>query len=145
MGRNNPHHCIRSSALSSHRVTLCPFAPVWHHRPIGLPQSKFLNIFAHMSNYDTETGVWRISMPGLNGTEPQGNVPTCGREFGRCRMVPVPAHEPATATQPDQYQNGAAISQGSVQIIPVYSRVRGGVPCGCGRGFGFRGDRRLQE
>jgi len=66
-------------------------------------------------------------MPGLNGTGPQGNGPTCGRGFGRCRMVPVPAHVPATATQPDQDQNGAAVSQGSAQNIPVYGRGRGGI------------------
>ena len=82
-------------------------------------------------------------MPGLNGTGPQGNGLMSGRGFGRCRMAPVPAQEPAAPIQQVNEESEPAMSQGSVQNIPVYGRGRGGVPCGCGRGFGFGGGRRL--
>ena len=69
-------------------------------------------------------------MPGLNGTGPQGNGPNCGRRFGRCNI--------AVAAQPAQDEMETMVSQDSTQNIPVYGRGRGGVPCRCGRGFGFR-------
>ncbi|MCX6689374.1 MAG: DUF5320 domain-containing protein [Methanoregula sp.] len=84
-------------------------------------------------------------MPGLNGTGPQGSGSMSGRGFGRCRIVPEPAQEPATPEQLVHNENGPAMSQGSVQNILVYGRGRGEVPCGCGRGFGFGGGRRLQR
>ncbi|MGA2914379.1 MAG: DUF5320 domain-containing protein [Methanoregula sp.] len=72
-------------------------------------------------------------MPGLNGTGPVRTGPMSGsRGFGRCRMIVAPAQEPA-------------MPQGSAQNIPVYGRGRGGIPCGCGRGFGFSGGRRFRE
>jgi len=83
-------------------------------------------------------------MPGFNRTGPQGNGPMTGRGFGRCRMAPVPAQEPATAAQLAHDDNGFAMSRGSAQNIPVYGRGRGGIPCGCGQGFGFGGGRRLR-
>jgi hypothetical protein len=82
-------------------------------------------------------------MSGLNGTGPQGSGPMSGRGFGRCRMAPVPTQD-AIPAQPDHDENGPAMSQGSLQNIPVYGRGRGRIPCGCGRGFGFGRGRRFQ-
>jgi len=78
-------------------------------------------------------------MPRLNGTGPQGNGAMDGRGFGRCRMAPVHAKEPAALAQPVQNDKRAEMSQDTVQNIPVYCRGRGGIPCGCGRGFGSGG------
>ena len=95
-----------------------------------------------MSKYGTYSGARRITMPGLNGTGPQGNGPMSGRGFGRCRMATAPAQVPAATAQPAHDENGLAMTQASEQNIPVYGRGRGGIPCGCGRGFGFGGGRR---
>ena len=113
-------------------------------RFMEMPKPKFLSIYAHMSNYGTSSGARKISMPGLNGTGPQGSGPMSGRGFGRCRTAHVPAQEHLAPEQLVHDENGPAISQGSVQNIPVYGRGRGGIPCGCGRGFGFGGGRRLR-
>jgi len=83
-------------------------------------------------------------MPGLDGTGPEGKGPIIGRRFGRSRMASVPALEPAIAAQPDHNEEGSAVPQGPIQNTPVYGRGRGGIPCGCGQGFGFRGGRRLR-
>ncbi|PKL69268.1 MAG: hypothetical protein CVV30_06750 [Methanomicrobiales archaeon HGW-Methanomicrobiales-1] len=79
-------------------------------------------------------------MPGLDGTGPQGNSPIIGRGIGRCRITPVLTQELTVASQPSHNENIPAISPGSAQAVPVYGRRRGGVPCGCGHGFG--GNRR---
>jgi len=84
-------------------------------------------------------------MPGLNGTGPQGNGPMGGRRFGRCNSAPVPAEEISLPTQQVHDKSGAAISQSSGKKIPVYGRGHGGIPCGCGRGFGFGGSRRFRK
>ncbi|MDO9549487.1 MAG: DUF5320 domain-containing protein [Methanoregula sp.] len=81
-------------------------------------------------------------MPGLDGTGPQGNGPIIGREIGRCRRAPVLTQELAVASQPSHNENEPAISPGSAQEVPVYGRGRGGIPRGCGNGFGFGGSRR---
>ncbi|MCX6696249.1 MAG: hypothetical protein NTV84_01550 [Methanoregula sp.] len=76
---------------------------------------------------------------------PQGTGPMSGRGFGRCRTVAAPAQEPAAPMQ--QANEGgepAMTTQDPVQNIPVYGRGRGGIPCGCGRRFGFGGGRRLR-
>ena len=83
-------------------------------------------------------------MPGLNGMGPQANGPLSGRGFGRCRTIVAPAPESAAPVQQADEENGAAISQESVQNNPVFGRGRGGIPCGCGGGFGFGGGRRLR-
>lgn len=80
-------------------------------------------------------------MPGLNRTGPQGNGPMSGRGLGRCRMVPVPAQELKTTARLVYHENEAALVQGSVPDVPAYGRRRGGIPCGCDRGFGFGGGR----
>lgn len=82
-------------------------------------------------------------MPGLNGLGPQGNGPIGSRRFGRCTIAPVLVQ--AVAAQPVQDEMETMVSQDSTQNIPVYGRGRGGVPCGCGRGFGFFGGRRLRK
>jgi len=84
-------------------------------------------------------------MPGLNGMGPHGNGPIGGRRFGRCNTAHVPVQVPAVVAQPARDEMETMVSQDSTQDIPVYGRGRGGVPCGCRRGFGFRGSRRLQE
>ncbi|WAC05535.1 MAG: DUF5320 domain-containing protein [Methanoregula sp.] len=83
-------------------------------------------------------------MPGFNGKGPQGTGPMSGRGFGRCRTMTAPEQEPAAPLQQAYEGNESAITQGSIQNIPVYGRGRGGVPCRCGRGFGFGGGRRFQ-
>ncbi len=83
-------------------------------------------------------------MPGLNGTGPQANGPMSGRGFGRCRTIVAPAQEPAVVVQQAGEESGTALSQESVQKNPVFGRGRGGVPFGCGRGFGFGGGRRIR-
>ena len=83
-------------------------------------------------------------MPGLNGTGPQANGPMSGRGLGRCRTVVAPAQEPAAPVQQVNEECEAALWQESVQNNPVFGRGRGGVPCGCRRGFGFGGGRRVR-
>ena len=84
-------------------------------------------------------------MPGLNGTGPHGRGLMTGRGFGRCRTIDAPAQESAVPVQKANEGSEPAIAQGSVQNIPVYGRGQGGIPCGCGRGNGFGGGRRLRE
>ncbi|MDO9540032.1 MAG: DUF5320 domain-containing protein [Methanocalculus sp.] len=68
-------------------------------------------------------------MPGLNGMGPNGMGPMTGRRMGRC-VTPT------------------ADAQGAVQNEkPIFGLGRGGIPCGCGRGFGggrMRGGRSFQ-
>jgi hypothetical protein len=84
-------------------------------------------------------------MPGLNGTGPLGRGLMTGRGFGRCRTIDAPAQESAVPMQKANEGTEPAITQGSVENIPVYGCGRGGIPCGCGRGNGFGGGRRLRE
>lgn len=83
-------------------------------------------------------------MPGLNGMGPQGTGSMRGRGFGRCLMVAAPAKESSIPVQQADEGGEPAMSQSSAQNIPVYDRGRGGIPCGCGKGFGF-GGRRLRR
>ena len=84
-------------------------------------------------------------MPGLNGMGPQGNGPIGSRRFGRCRTASVPAQEPVVTEQSAHDEMETVVSLDSTQSIQIYGRGRGGVPCRCGRGFGFVGGRHLQE
>ncbi|WP_128694484.1 DUF5320 domain-containing protein [Methanoculleus taiwanensis] len=59
-------------------------------------------------------------MPGFDGTGPRGMGAMTGRRLGRC----VPAQ-----VQAGSEQNADA------QAAQVYGLGRGGMPCGCGRGF----------
>jgi hypothetical protein len=61
-------------------------------------------------------------MPGFDGTGPQGMGPFTGRRRGRC-VMPQP-------------QAGSVQDAEATERTPVYGLGRGGVPCGCGRGFG---------
>jgi len=68
-------------------------------------------------------------LPGFDRTGPRGMGPMTGRRMGRC------------VTQEADAQ-GAAQSE-----MPVFGLGRGGIPCGCGRGFGggrMRGGRFFQ-
>ncbi|MBR1369343.1 hypothetical protein RJ53_07485 [Methanocalculus chunghsingensis] len=57
-------------------------------------------------------------MPGLNGRGPLGMGPMTGRRMGRCVS---PSSDAQSAAQSEQI---------------IYGLGRGGLPCGCGRGFG---------
>jgi hypothetical protein len=84
-------------------------------------------------------------MPGLNGTGPQRTGPMSGRGFGRCRTVAAPAQESAAPVQQANEGSEPAMTHEPVQNMQVYGLGHGGVPCGCGRDFGFGGGRRLRE
>jgi hypothetical protein len=78
-------------------------------------------------------------MPGFDGTGPFGQGPMTGRGFGRCRSeAGIAAGSPAYPTL-KQVQESA---QAQMERPLVYGRGRGGIPFGCGRGFGFGGGRR---
>ncbi|MDG6251293.1 DUF5320 domain-containing protein [Methanocalculus sp.] len=69
-------------------------------------------------------------MPGLDGMGPQGMGPMTGRRMGRC-VAPAPDAQSAVQTE-----------------RPIYGLGRGGLPRGCGRGFGggrMRGGRFFQQ
>ncbi|RQD83796.1 MAG: hypothetical protein D5R96_02425 [Methanocalculus sp. MSAO_Arc2] len=57
-------------------------------------------------------------MPGFDGTGPRGMGPMTGRRMGRC-VAPAAGAENVAQTE-----------------RPVYGLGRGGLPRGCGRGFG---------
>jgi len=84
-------------------------------------------------------------MPGLDGTGPHGRGLMTGRGFGRCRTIDASVQESAVQVQQANGRSEVDTSQGSAQYNIVYGRGRGGVPCRCGRGRGFGGDRRLHE
>jgi len=64
-------------------------------------------------------------MPGFDGTGPLGGRSRTGRGRGPCRNV-MPSKVPQEETN--------ALEQ--TQATPLYSLGRGGISCGCGRGFG---------
>jgi hypothetical protein len=66
-------------------------------------------------------------MPGFDGTGPHGRGPAMGRGFGPCRSAVYAARWDPAAASPV----GAAPA--------TYGPSRGGIPCGCGRGFGRGG------
>ncbi|NLB00810.1 MAG: DUF5320 domain-containing protein [Methanomicrobiales archaeon] len=71
-------------------------------------------------------------MPGFDGTGPRGTGPMTGRRMGRCAPSPVEGtptgEETAAPVQPPQ----------------GYGLGRGGIPRGCGRGFGGGRGRRCR-
>jgi len=65
-----------------------------------------LNNYAHMSEYGARTGARRGSMPGRDGTGPQGKGPITGRGMGnqqgakkRKRGGTVPQQEPQKSNE----------------------------------------------
>ena len=83
-------------------------------------------------------------MPGLHETGPQAHGPIKGRGHGRCRMIAVPAHEPAVPVQQVNNERGTAIPEGSGQNMQGNGRGRRRETCGCGNSFGFGGNRRFR-
>lgn len=88
-------------------------------------------------------GYRSITMPGCNRTGPRGQGPMTGRGMGYCR--PAIQNEQTENTVEATGTPGTGVPQpanlpGQVE----YGRGRGGIPCGCGRGFGGgrRGGRR---
>ncbi|MDH7509837.1 MAG: DUF5320 domain-containing protein [Methanolinea sp.] len=92
-------------------------------------------------------------MPGLDGTGPLGRGPMTGWGMGRCRpygvapfspqtqQQPAPAAEQGTQEPSGQGSAGTAAPRGYPFVAPrgypfVYGRGRGGIPRGCGRGWG---------
>lgn len=74
-------------------------------------------------------------MPGFDGTGPLGRGRARGRGLGPCRSAAYTARwDPATASPVDR-------APPTAQALPdvQYGPGRGGVPCGCGRGFGRGG------
>ncbi|MBN1166143.1 MAG: DUF5320 domain-containing protein [Methanospirillaceae archaeon] len=89
-------------------------------------------------------------MPGYNGTGPLGRGPMTGRGLGYCQTgyfrggqrAPVTGNETiGTADEPAQMREQPVMPQYPGNFSPVYGLGRGGMPRGCGRGFG-RGNRR---
>ncbi|HRS92794.1 MAG TPA: DUF5320 domain-containing protein [Methanolinea sp.] len=84
-------------------------------------------------------------MPGRDGTGPLGRGPMTGWGMGRCRpsgVAPVPPQAQQQAapaggqgTQEPTGQSPAGIAAPRGYPV-VYGRGRGGIPWGCGRGFG---------
>lgn len=62
-------------------------------------------------------------MPGYDGTGPLGRGPMTGGRRGRCLAVPATPVETGDANVQEEKD-------------VVYGLGRGGVPCGCGRGYG---------
>ena len=86
-------------------------------------------------------------MPGFDGTGPIRQGPMTGRGFGYCRTAYQPAQQPVAPSGENQTEvanENTPVYQPPVQgQAPVYGVGRGGIPCGCGRGFmnGGRGGR----
>lgn len=78
-------------------------------------------------------------MPGLDGTGPLGGGPMTGWRRGRCN--PVSRQEPQKDTAEEAGQTPVQQTGGAAS--PVYGLGRGGIPRGCGRGYGggMRGGR----
>jgi len=67
-------------------------------------------------------------MPGFDGTGPRGMGPMTGRRMGRCVQPPVEGSPAGDA--------GEISPETPVQQPQAYGLGRGGIPWGCGRGFG---------
>jgi len=78
-------------------------------------------------------------MPGLDGTGPCVGGPMTGWRRGRCN--PVSQKESAIDSVEEAGQ--ATVQEAGGAPSPVYGLGRGGIPCGCGRGYsgGMRGGR----
>jgi len=78
-------------------------------------------------------------MPGYDRTGPRGRGPMTGGGFGYCQTAAV--RNPT----PDESVQGKELTEGvqnqpypgpAQQGYPVYGLGRGGIPFGCGRGYG---------
>lgn len=74
-----------------------------------------------------------IKMPGYDRTGPQGLGRMTGRKFGPCANENLNKTDTATGTEEGAVAPGIE-NNPSGEVI--YGLGRGGVPRGCGRGFG---------
>jgi hypothetical protein len=90
-------------------------------------------------------------MPGYDGTGPQGRGSMTGGRFGKCHPVYTGDSKqnfPSENTEKTMSTyNGFRYPAYNPNRDQVYGVGRGGVPCGCGRGFAYgrRGSRRGRE
>ncbi|MCE5299001.1 MAG: DUF5320 domain-containing protein [Methanoregulaceae archaeon] len=84
-------------------------------------------------------------MPGFDGTGPLGRGPRTGWARGYCVAVGAPVPQQGAIPQ-----TAGTETQGQIPLQPapgagpvLFGRGRGGIPWGCGRGFGggMRGGR----
>jgi hypothetical protein len=86
-------------------------------------------------------------MPGFDGTGPLGRGPMTGWRRGWCAVgAPVPQQGAAPQAAGTETEGQIPVQQqasGGPSGPAIYGRGRGGIPWGCGRGFGggMRGGR----
>ncbi len=85
-------------------------------------------------------------MPGYDTTGPGGSGPLTGKGLGRCKAGYKSELKQSGSIEEQSNENCEPLMrQDQLQDGRVYGRGRGGIPCGCGRGSGFRRGRNFQN